>query len=85
MLFPLATSLADWINSQLNDATTVIKNGVVLVITVFVAYKAFKAGGALAALLTAALVGGLCWWLVVGGGITFIGHLISDQSAAGAN
>jgi hypothetical protein len=82
MLLPLAT-LSDWLNNQLGDATKVIQNGVVLVITVFVAYKAFKAGGALAALLTAALVGGLCWWLVVGGGITFLGHLISDQSGSG--
>lgn len=82
MLIPLAT-LADWFNSQFSDATKVIKTGFILFVTVFVAYKTFKAGGAIAAILVAGLVGGLAWWLVVGGGISFIGHLINEQSAAG--
>lgn len=79
MLIPLAT-LADWFNTQFTDASTVIKNAVLLIIVAFAAYRAAKSGFGLAAIAIVALAAAFLYWLVIGGGIADIGGMINSQA-----
>jgi hypothetical protein len=74
-------TLADWADTQLSDATRILKLVIVFALTVFVLAKAWKSGMGLAAILVALTTGAVLYYALIGGGIEDFGRLIHDQAA----
>ena len=74
-------TLADWADTQLSDATRILKLVIVFALTVFVLAKAWRSGMGLAAILVALTTGAVLYYALIGGGIEDFGKLIHDQAA----
>lgn len=72
--------ITDWLNTQLNDASTVLETFVVFAITIVVLISSLKGGLGFASILMALLTAALVWWALIGGGIEFVGGLIETQA-----
>jgi hypothetical protein len=74
-------TLADWADTQLSDATRILKLVIVFALTVFVLAKAWRSGMGLAAILVALTTGAVLYYALIGGGIEDFAELIRDQAA----
>lgn len=74
-------TLADWADTQLSDATRILKLVIVFALTVFVLAKAWRSGMGLAAILVALTTGAVLYYALIGGGIEDFAELIHDQAA----
>lgn len=59
--------LIEWFNMTFNDVGGVVEKGVSVALIGFIAWKAFKAGGALAAVLAALLSGAIIYYAITNG------------------
>lgn len=73
-------SATDWITGQANSFGNAIKVVFGVVLIALLAFKAVKAGLALAAIVSGAIAAAILMWLVGLGGIEFFAKLIHGQA-----
>ena len=73
-------TLSDWLDTQISDATHILKLIVVFGLTAFVFWRSLKSGMGLGAIVVGLLTGGLLYYGVIGGGIEDIGKMLDKQS-----
>lgn len=75
-------TFTDWLDTQISDATHILKLIVVFGLTAFVFWRSLKSGMGLGAIVVGLLTGGLLYYGVIGGGIEDIGKMLDKQSQA---
>lgn len=73
-------TFSDWLDTQISDATHILKLIVVFGLTAFVFWRSLKSGMGLGAIVVGLLTGGLLYYGVIGGGIEDIGRMLDKQS-----
>jgi hypothetical protein len=73
-------TFSDWLDTQISDATHILKLIVVFGLTAFVFWRSLKSGMGLGAIVVGLLTGGLLYYGVIGGGIEDIGKMLDKQS-----
>lgn len=82
-MVPMIT-IADWLKLQVRDARTVVVAVVSLIVLVGMVARMVKAGFSLSSIISAAVVGALAGWLVIGGGMDTLSGLFDEQSKLGS-
>ena len=75
-------TFSDWLDTQISDATHILKLIVVFGLTAFVFWRSLKSGMGLGAIVVGLLTGGLLYYGVIGGGIEDLGRMFDNQSKA---
>lgn len=70
----------EWLNKQFAEIGDVLTGAGGIALAVFILYKVFKSGGALAAVLSAVIVAAIIWWAFQGGYEDF-SEMISNWSS----
>lgn len=82
-MVPMIT-IAEWLKLQVKDARTVVIAVVSLIVLIGMVARMVKASFSLSSIISAAVVGALAGWLVIGGGIDTLSTLFNEQSKLGS-
>lgn len=82
-MMPMIT-IADWLKLQIKDARTVVIAVASLIVLVGMLARMVKHSFSLSSIISAAVVGALAGWLVIGGGIDTLSSLFNQQSKLGS-
>lgn len=71
----------EWVDKQASAAGDTVQTVFVVGVTIVVAVVFFRTRGALAALVGGGATAAIAYWLVAGGGVAFLGNLMSSQAS----
>jgi hypothetical protein len=80
-LLPMQT-IVEWLNTQLNQAKTVLLTFAGVAILALTVWRLIKSGFAVGAMIMVGVVAALALWLTAGGGIDTLSTLFGEQAKA---
>lgn len=80
-LIPMA-SLTDWLTGTMTEVEDLVKGAAILALSIFMGFRALKAGGAIAAVIAVIVTAGLLYYMIIGDGLADIGRMMDGQGQA---